>query len=553
MWLAGLVNLRLKGKIMVPLIVSLVFMLVISGYTIYETLSRKAMVDELTSVGNSMNAIAGMIDSLDKVDLYVKSIQSTPNPESFRGTKEEMTKEIQTVMQRIGELKKEDRDEAEMKRLERVSEALRSLQSSLRIEGSEEKLAELLSYVVANMQSHLNVARSEFANMLKHHAQKFFDYSPFLSGSMRRALLSYLILIPFAILVSVGIGLLYSRRTYKGIAQSLQAIERISLGEITSRIPVSTRDEIGDLAEKLNLFASRLEHIVGNVKKGNLEISNVVTAIKETEREMTERVERATEKIGSVAVASEEMAQTAHEIAQNSLNVVKSAEHSKEVAKRGFDIINRISEVMEETQRIAKDTSEVMRRLSESSRFIENVVSLIEDIADQTNLLALNAAIEAARAGDHGRGFAVVADEVRSLAERTIKATKDITESIRNIKSEMEDASHFIERNVQGVERATSIVIEAKRTLEEIVKESENVLTQINHVATASEEQSATVLDISNSITDVQDVVVKAAASFKNSSKEVERLTSLSDLLKEELTFFKLDGMDVQEYAREGT
>lgn len=551
----GLTSFRhtsLKGKIMLPTIISLVFMLIISGYTIYETLSRKGIADELASLGADMNTVAEMIDSLDKIDLYVKSIKSTPSQESFKSAKEEMQKEIDAVIQKISSIK-EHTSEAEKKGVQRISEALKGIKSTLNIEVEGDKFAEMVQYMTANMDSSLGLSRSEFATILKGHARRFFDYSPLLSRSMRRALSSYLIFIPLAILLSVGIGLVYSRKTYKGIAQSLYAIEKISFGEISNRVPVLTDDEIGDLARKLNLFAEKLEHIVGNVKKGNLEISQVASLIKEMEKEMTEKVERATEKIGSVAVASEEMAQTAQEIAQNSLNVVRSAEHSKEVARKGFEIINRISDVMEETQRIAKDTADVMKKLSESSMFIEQVVRLIEDIADQTNLLALNAAIEAARAGDHGRGFAVVADEVRSLAERTIKATKDITESIKNIKAEMEDASTFIEKNLEGVQKATSIVGEAKRTLEEIVKESENVLTQINHVATASEEQSATVLEISNSITGVQDVVVGASTSFKNSSKEVERLASLSDLLKEELKFFKLDGMSVEEYAREGT
>ncbi|MCX7856716.1 MAG: methyl-accepting chemotaxis protein [Deltaproteobacteria bacterium] len=533
-------NFKLKTKMQIPIIVSLIFMLLISGYTIYESVSRKAIVEELSAIGSKMDTISGMIDVLDKTSIYLVSLASSRDLTIFKDTSESIKKELNELHKMAQKALNETKREDEKKKLAWISEQVQTLLPAMNVQVEEDKLGPLISTLVPNIEASLGKIKSELAGLLKNHANNFSKFSPVIVKSTRKAIIVYFAVIPFAILLSMGISTIYGRKIYKSINTSLSAIERISSGDISQKVKVESNDEIGQIGEKLNTFIEKMENIIGNMQKGNKEITYVAKMMKEMEREMTETVEKATNKITSVATASEELAQTANEIAQNCLKVVKSAEHSKDVAKKGFDIINSIAHTMEETHKVADDTASVMKNLSESSVFIENIVTLIEDIADQTNLLALNAAIEAARAGEHGRGFAVVADEVRSLAERTIKATKDITDSIKNIKREMESASSLINKNLEGVNQAFSIVTQAKSTLEEILKESENVLTQINHVAVASEEQSTSVHEITTSITDVQAAIKSASNSFEKSAAQVEKLVGLADLLEKEMKFFRL-------------
>ncbi|MCE1227142.1 MAG: methyl-accepting chemotaxis protein, partial [Geobacteraceae bacterium] len=168
------------------------------------------------------------------------------------------------------------------------------------------------------------------------------------------------------------------------------------------------------------------------------------------------------------------------------------------------------------------------------------IVATIQDIADQTNLLALNAAIEAARAGEMGRGFAVVADEVRALAERTTRATHEISGMIKAIQTETRDAVSAMSAAVQEVEQGTNDATSSGAALDDILEEISNVTMQINQIATAAEEQNATTGEITANITRISDTVQETNRGAHETATAALQLSGLATTLQQLVGRFKV-------------
>jgi methyl-accepting chemotaxis protein len=329
------------------------------------------------------------------------------------------------------------------------------------------------------------------------------------------------------------------------LAEAISMTELLAAGDFrnVSAIDADTPksvDEVEHLSQEIQRMAGSLKGLLVKIKSSSEDVSCAAAQINMTAERTATGAEEVAAQAATVATAGEEMSATSSDIAQNCQMAAEGAQRAFHSAQNGAEVVERTVDVMSIIADKVQESARTVEKLGERSDQIGAIIGTIEEIADQTNLLALNAAIEAARAGEQGRGFAVVADEVRALAERTTHATKEIGEMIKTIQRETKGAVTAMEQGVYQVEAGTLEAAKSGDALRDILEHVNSVTMQVNQIATAAEEQTATTSDISNNMMQITQVVQDTASGAHQSATAAAQLNSNAEELQRLVRQFKL-------------
>jgi methyl-accepting chemotaxis protein len=373
----------------------------------------------------------------------------------------------------------------------------------------------------------------------------------------------------FIITLAIIFSLYVSRIIVRPIQSTNIMLKDIAEGEgdLTKVLQVTSKDEVGTLANWFNTFVIKIKEIIGLVQNSANTIAMSSEELAGAAEHANTGIDRIAREIITIAdglqnnasiieeatASIEEMASGAMLVSNESEDAAKNSQAVLQVAKEGSDKVNNMVEAMESMKESSDNIYSLMLELKNSSSKISEIAVLITGISEQTNLLALNAAIEAARAGESGKGFAVVAEEVRKLAEESKHSADDITNLIKTIEQKMVQTYSAMELEQEIVKNNVQTAEETNLVFGHILNLIQETTSRVLNISQAAKQQSQVAKEMTKAMDEISSSTMESAAAsgvirngiqeqvstFEEIGASIEELSSIAGGLKDQTDRFK--------------
>ena len=392
---------------------------------------------------------------------------------------------------------------------------------------------ELLKTLAANGDE-IQVAASRIVELTKNNIEK----------SNKTSRLTGIIVALVGLAAMLFVGLMVIVAIVKPLNSAVNMLKDIAEGEgdLTSRLDIKSRDEIGELANWFDQFIGKVQGIITEVADQVSVLKNSATNLSDLSTEMSAGAEQVSSKASNVATAAEEMSSNTGNIADTTGQATENVNLTATSIQEMTAVINEIADNTAKARSITIESvsqtnsaNQQVNELGGAAQEIGKVIETITSISSQVNLLALNATIEAARAGEAGKGFAVVANEIKELAQQTA------------------DAAGEIQERVEGIQKSTKGTV---AEIETVTVKVNDVNEIVSNIAAAIEEQSAAtreiaenIVGVSQNLNEVNDNITQSSTVASDIASEIAEVTGATQELTDNSSQVNLQSTELSNLA----